>query len=108
MTSVEFWTEGDYDAWAEYQQVKADHPAVGRAIREAISLIVNDPDAAEREYSTLLDRTARYLALPFETSDGLTCLIWRQSPDGYDSIQVIDFSEPWTDDLPMPRTWPRS
>lgn len=107
MTSVEFWRQGDWDAWNEYQEIKAADPAMGRAIRDAITLVAKDPDIAQRNYSRSLDPRAGYLGLPFQSPNGLiTCLTWRQHPDGYNSVMIIDFTEPW-DDLPMPRVWPR-
>lgn len=103
---LEFWVEGDHDVWAEYKQIRVSRPDVGKAIRNAITLVRKDPDTAEQDYSVRLDPDAGYLGLPFESPNGLTCLTWRPSPDGYDTVQVIDFSELWTD-LPMPPVWPR-
>ena len=106
MTSVEFWTDGEHDGWVEYQELRANLPAAARVVRDAITLITDDQDRARREYSIVLDRRDRYLGLPFLGPDGLTCLTWRQDPDGYDCVQIVDFSAPWAD-LPMPRVWPR-
>ncbi|HLX49874.1 MAG TPA: hypothetical protein VKS82_16205 [Streptosporangiaceae bacterium] len=106
MTDVKFWADGDIDGLAEYQRIKACHPTLGKAIRDAITLIVENPDSAAKQYSIRLDPQAGYLGLPFETPNGLTCLTWRQDPDGYDCVEVIDFSQPWGD-LPRPPVWPR-
>ena len=43
MTAIEFWTEGDYDAWAEYQAIKARRRSVSKAIRNAITLVWRIP-----------------------------------------------------------------
>jgi len=58
MTNVEFWRQGDRDAWNEYQEIKAADPAMGRAIRDAITLVAKDPDIAQRNYSRSLDPSA--------------------------------------------------
>jgi hypothetical protein len=105
MTHVRFWNEGS-DLKAEYFYLKSHQPAEARAIRDAIADVVKDPDLAGRRYSTRLDRAAGWLATPFLAPGGLTCLIWRHSPDGDDAIEVVDFSQPW-DDVDMPPVWPR-
>jgi hypothetical protein len=52
--------------------IKRRRPTQAAAIRDAISLIVADPDKAERDYSIGLgDPRARYLAMPFLAPDGL-------------------------------------
>ena len=88
---------------AEYLALKRTHRM---AVRAAITVVWEDPATAERRYSVLLDRLAKYLAMPFLTPDGLTALTWRQSPDDDDLIVVVDFTEPWGD-LDRPDVWPR-
>lgn len=106
MTAVRFWEEGR-DLEAEYWDIKEHRPAAAEAIRDAITVVSSDPETAGRRYSISLDPEAGYLALPFLSPDGLTCLVWRHSPDGDDAVEIVDFSQPWGDDLDMPRVWPR-
>ena len=88
--------------------IKRRRPAQAAAIRDAFSLIVADPDKAERDYSIGLgDPQARYLAMPFLAPGGLTCLVWRPSPDGSDEIEIVHFQQAWGDDLDRPKIWPR-
>ena len=47
------------------------------------------------------------MAMPFLASDGVTCLVWRHSPDGDDGIEIVDFTQLWGADLDMPPVWPR-
>jgi hypothetical protein len=106
VTAVRFLVEG-HDRVAEYLDLKERRPTVAAAIRDAITTVVADPDMAQRLYSIRLDRETGYLAMPFLGQDGLLCLVWRHSPDGDDAIEVVDFSQPWGDDLDMPLVWPR-
>jgi hypothetical protein len=106
VTRVRFWNEGR-NLEAEYFDLKRRRPSRAKAIREAITLVCMDPDRAEHRYSIELDKVARYMAMPFLAPDGLTCLVWRQSPDGDDVVVIVDFDQPWDDDLDMPPIWPR-
>jgi hypothetical protein len=106
VTRVRFWNEVR-DLKAEYLYLKKHRPAEADAIRDAITLVLEDPDRAGRRYSIRLDPTAKYLAMPFRGPDGLTCLVWRHSPDGDDAIEIVDFNQPWGDELDMPPVWPR-
>ena len=106
MTHVRFWDEGR-DLKAEYLALKSQRPDHARAVGEAITVIWSDPEVADRRYSILLDREARYMAMPFRRPNGLTCLVWRHSPDGDDAIQIVDWDQPWGDELDMPAVWPR-
>jgi hypothetical protein len=75
VTEVRFFNERCRDRFDEYQDVKRRRPAQAAAIRDAINLIVADPDKAERDYSIRLgDPQTRYLAMPFLAPDGL--LAW--------------------------------
>ena len=105
MTHVKFLNEGR-DLEVEYFSLKSQRPAEAAAIRDAITVVWADPDLAERRYSIRLDTETGYLAMPFLGPDGLTCLVWRQSPKGYDDIWIVDFSQPWGD-LDRPPVWPR-
>ena len=92
MTEVRFFSERGRDRFEEYLDIKHRRPVQAAAIRDATSLIVADPDKAERDYSIGLgDPQARYLALPFLAPDGLTCLVWRLFPDGGDGIEIVHF-----------------
>jgi hypothetical protein len=106
VSQVRFWTEVR-DLVAEYRDLKSRRPSEANAIRDAIADVVRDPGIAERRYSIRLDRAAGYLAMPFLAPDGVTCLVWRHSPDGDDAIEIVDFSQLWGDDLDMPSVWPR-
>lgn len=108
MTKVRFFNERGRDHLEEYKEIKRRRPAEAAAIRDAITLIVADPEKAERDYSiSLRDPLARYLAMPFLGPDGLTCLVWRHFPDGGDGVEIVHFQQAWGDDLDMPRVWPR-
>jgi hypothetical protein len=108
VTSVRFFCERGRDRFAEYQEIKRCRPAEAEAIRNAITLIVADPEKAQRDYSIDLgDPQARYLGMPFLGPDGLTCLVWRHFPDGDDGVEIVHFQQAWGDDLDMPRVWPR-
>lgn len=108
MTEVRFFSERGRDRFEEYLEIKRARPAQARAIRDAITLAAADPDKAERDYSIRLgDPRERYLAMPFLAPDGCTCLVWRHSPDGGDSIEIVHFTQAWGDDLDMPKIWPR-
>jgi hypothetical protein len=75
VTEVRFFSERGRDRFEEYLDIKRRRPAQAAAIRDAISLIVADPDKAERDYSIGLgDPQARFFAMPFLAPDGLTCL----------------------------------
>jgi hypothetical protein len=104
MAHVRFWNEGR-DLLAEYLYLKSHRPAQARAIRDAITVIHADPDRAERMYSVPIDPENGWLAMPFLGPDGLTCLVWRQSPHGYDEFWIGDFDQPWGD-LALPRDRP--
>lgn len=91
----------------EYRDLKVRRPSEANAIRDAITDVVRDPETAERRYSIRLDPAAGYMAMPFLASDGVTCLVWRHSPDGDDGIEIVDFTQPWGADLDMPPVWPR-
>jgi hypothetical protein len=106
VTRVRVWN-GGRDLKAEYLDLKIHRPDVASSVGHAIKIVWTDPDLAERRYSIRLDPVNRYLAMPFLGPDGLTCLVWRHSPDGEDAIEIIDFSEPWAEDLDMPAVWPR-
>jgi hypothetical protein len=106
VTVVRFWTEGR-DLETEYWDIKNRRPAAAEAIRDAITVVWSDPEIAERRYSIRLDPEAGYLAMPFLTPDGMTCLVWRHSPTGEDAVEIVDFGQPWGDDLDMPLVWPR-
>jgi hypothetical protein len=106
VTAVRFWNEGR-DLEAEYWDIKKHRPTAAEAIRNAITVVSSDPETARRRYSIRLDPEAGYLAMPFLGPDGLTCLVWRHSPDGDDAVEIVDFSQPWGDDLDMPPMWPR-
>ena len=72
MTEVRFFNERGRDRFEEYLEVKRRRPAQAAAIRDAINLIVADPDKAERDYSIGLgDPQTRYLAMPFLAPTGL-------------------------------------
>lgn len=108
MTEVRFFSERGRDRFEEYLEIKKRRPAEGDAIRDAISLVVVDPERAERDYSIRLgDPRARYLALPFLGPEGVTCLVWRHFPDGGDGVEIVHFQQAWGDDLDKPRIWPR-
>jgi len=106
VTHVHFWNEV-HDLKADYFYLKKHRPAEAKAIRDAIAVVVKDPDRAGRRYSIRLDPAAGWLAMPFPGPDGLTCLVWRHSPDGDDAIEIADFSQCWGDELDMPPIWPR-
>ena len=76
---LEFWVEGDHDVWAEYKQIRVSRPDVGKAIRNAITLVRKDPDTAEQDYSVRLDPDAGYLGLPFE-SPKADVSTWSRAP----------------------------
>jgi hypothetical protein len=107
VTAVRFWNEGR-DLAAEYWNIKERRPAAAEAIRDAVTVIWSDPETAQKRYSISLDSEAGYLAMPFLSPDGMTCLVWRHSPDGDDAIEIVDFGQPWGDDLDLPLEWPRS
>jgi hypothetical protein len=108
VTEVRFFSERGRDRFEEYLEIKKRRPAEGDAIRDAISLVVVDPERAERDYSIRLgDPRARYLALPFLGPEGVTCLVWRHFPDGGDGVEIVHFQQAWGDDLDKPRIWPR-
>jgi hypothetical protein len=76
-------------------------------VRDAINTILINPDAAARKYSVLLDRESGTLVMPYLRAVGrLTVLAWFNDPDD-NAIEIIDFSQMWTDDLDMPLVYPR-
>jgi len=105
VTQVRLWNE-HRDLMAEYIVLKEKRPDEACAIRDAITVIWTNPDIAGTRYSIRLDPVAGYMAMPFVAPTGLTCLVWRHSPDGDDVVEIVDWHEPW-DDLDMPPVWPR-
>jgi hypothetical protein len=105
VTHVRFWAEGR-DLMVEYRSLKSQRPSQANAVRDAITVVSMDPERAERRYSIRLDRETGYMAMPFRTPDGLTCLVWRHSPDGDDAIEIVDWDQPWGDELDRPPVWP--
>jgi len=91
----------------EYLELRERRPAEAAALRDAINAILLDPELASQKYSLLLDRESRTLVMPYLRAVGrLTVLAWFNDPDE-DAIEVIDFSQVWTDDLDMPLVYPR-
>lgn len=108
MTAVRWRKDDDgVDRGEEYLELRKRRPEEAAAVRDAINTILLDPEAAEWKYSVLLDRVSRTLVMPYLRAVGrLTVLAWFNDP-GDDAIEIIDFSQVWTDDLNMPRVYPR-
>jgi hypothetical protein len=108
MTVVRWRAEDEgVDRAQEYLDLRQRRPAEAAAVAEAINTILADPELAARKYSVLLDRVAGTLVMPYLRAVGmLTVLAWRNRPDR-DEIEIIDFSQPWGDDLWMPEKYPR-
>jgi hypothetical protein len=85
VTEVRFFNERGRDRFEEYLDIKRRRPAQAAAIRDAITLVVADPDRAEHDYSIGLgDPQARYFG-----------------------IEIVHFQQAWGDDLDRPKVWPR-
>lgn len=107
MTKVRWRKDGGIDRGKEYVDLRERRPAEAAAVRDAISTILLDPEVAVQKYSVLLDRESRTLVMPYLRAVGmLTVLAWFNDPDE-DAIDIIDFSQMWTDDLDMPLVYPR-
>jgi hypothetical protein len=107
MTEVRWRTNGDVDRAEEYLELRKRRPAEAAAVRDAINTILRDPEVAARTYSVLLDRISGTLVMPYLRAVGsLTVLAWFSDPDD-DAIEIIDFSQMWTEDLDMPLVYPR-
>ncbi|HYZ52777.1 MAG TPA: hypothetical protein VE733_04605 [Streptosporangiaceae bacterium] len=106
MTAVR-WRKDDngVDRGEEYLELRERRPAEAAVVRDAINTILRDPEVAAQKYSVLLDRESRTLVMPYLRTVGrLTVLAWFNDPDD-DAIEIIDFSQMWTDDLDMPRVY---
>jgi hypothetical protein len=107
MTEVRWRKNGNVDRAEEYLELCERRPTEAAAIRDAINTILRDPDVAARKYSVLLDRISGTLVMPYLRAVGsLTVLAWFNDPDD-DAIEIIDFSQIWTDDLDVPLVYPR-
>ena len=108
MTEVR-WRKDDegVDRGTEYLELRQRRPAEAAALKDAINIILRDPEVAARKYSILLDWQSRTLVMPYLRAVGkLTVLAWFNDPDD-DAIEIIDFGQMWTDDLDMPQVFPR-
>jgi len=106
VTSVRFFNEPGRSRLEEYRWLKENRPQEMASLRDAITLLVKDPDRAEHDFSVWLgDPKARWLVMPFRAPDGIKCLVWRHAPDGGDEIEIAHFQQAWGDELPRPRFW---
>src|SRR5690348_14834595 len=103
------WRKDDdgVDRGQEYLELRESRPDEAAAVRDAINTILRNPEEAARKYSVLLDRVSRTLVMPYLRAVGrLTVLAWFNDQDD-EAIEIIDFSQVWTDDLDMPPVYPR-
>jgi hypothetical protein len=75
VTEVRFFNERGRDRFGEYQDIKRRRPEQAAAIRDAISLIVADPDKAERDYSIRPSGARTASASRSASSDGWVVLL---------------------------------
>ncbi len=103
------WRKDDMgvDRAEEYLELRERRPAEAAALRDAINTILRNPEMAMKQYSILLDRESGTYVMPYLRAVGrLTVLAWFNDPND-DAIEIIDFSQMWTDDLDMPLIYPR-